>query len=247
MSALANFWIEEPVADVFRLGTAYVGFYLLAEGGKYTVVDSGLPGYWDHLTGFLRSRGSTMDDIEAQVLTHHHPDHRGNTPRLQEEAGARVHIHHADVAALTERTPPPMVPLWRPAVLRYLLHLLRRGAPRMGTVVGADVFGDGELLDLPGQPRVVHVPGHTRGHSCFFLESKRAVLTGDALMGMDLMTGEIGPRIPPSFLNEDSETALSSLSSLEKLDADLALTVHGPHWTGPIADTVRKAREVGVY
>lgn len=247
MSVLSDFRIEEPAADIFRLGTGYVGFYLLAQGGKYTLVDSGLPGYWRQLLRFLRSRGSSIDDLEAQVLTHHHADHRGLTPRLYDKTHNEVYIHIADAAELARNGSPPKGPVWKPAILRYALHLIRHGAAGVRPTVAAATFEDGEILDVPGRPRVVHVPGHTRGHCCLYVDSKKAVVGGDALVGMDLMTGSMGPRIAPTYTNQDSRMALDSLTRLEGLDADLVLTVHGPHWKGPIRDAVKLAREVGVY
>ncbi len=84
------------------------------------------------------------------------------------------------------------------------------------------------------------------GHSCVYLKDKKALVTGDAMAGMDVVTGEIGPRLAPSFVNDDSEMALESLSRLEGLDVNKMLTVHGPNFYGPIVEAVRLAREVGI-
>jgi glyoxylase-like metal-dependent hydrolase (beta-lactamase superfamily II) len=247
MTSCAELWVKEPVADVFRLGTPYVGFYLMAEGGKFTLVDSGLPGYWNLLVRFLTARGSTIADIEAQVLTHHHADHRGNTPRAQQETRGPVYIHPDDVDDLKYRRPARRVPLWRPEVFRYFLHQLAYGVLKTRPVLEVETFEDGSMLDVPGRPQVVHVPGHTRGHCCLYMDSKRAVITGDALVGMNLVTGEPGWRIAPGFINQDSEMALESLGRLERLDADYVLTMHGLYGHGPIEIAVREARIVGVY
>ncbi len=244
--SLGRFAIEEVAEGVFRLGTLYVGWYVLADGGRYTVVDTAVPGYWFQLVDFLRGRGSELADVEAVVLTHHHDDHRGNAERLRTEAAAPVHIHTDDVAAVTAKAPPPKAPLWRPGVLRYFLHLLRHGILRATPPVEVTSFTDGEILDVPGRPRVVHVPGHTAGHACLYLEDRNAVLAGDALASMDLITGTPGPRLAPAFVNEDSELALASLSRLEELDADLVLPVHGPPWRDGAAEAVRRARAVGI-
>lgn len=247
MRSLGKFWVKEPVADVFRLGTPYVGFYLLAEGGKYTLVDSGLPGYRDLLLRFLAKRGSRLADVEAQILTHHHPEHRGNTAHVQERTGSPSYVHTDDASGLEKRAGLPKGPVWRPAVLKYFAHLLINGFVRTRPVVDAQTFEDGTVLDVPGRPRLIHVPGHTEGHCCLLIESKGAVVTGHALVAMDLETGQPGWRIAPSFTNEDSHTALESLRRLEKLDAEHVLTAHGPSRHQAIEAAVREARAVGVH
>ncbi|MEE8407513.1 MAG: MBL fold metallo-hydrolase [Acidimicrobiia bacterium] len=228
MSKLSEFNIEEAAPHVFRLGTGFVGFYLIAEGGRYTLVDSGLPGYWNHLEEFLAGRGSTIDDIEAQILTHHHIDHRGNTERIREESGGPVYIHETDRLFLDSVPPPPKAPIWKPAVFMYLAHLIRHGAMTVAPVVDVSTYVDGETLVVPGRPHVIHVSGHTMGHSCVYLKDKKALVTGDAMAGMDAVTGEIGPRLAPSFVNDNSEMALESLSRLEGLDVNKMLTIMAP-------------------
>ena len=244
---MSQFSIDEPATGIFRLGTTYCSYYLIEEGGRYTVVDSGLPGYWDQLESFLASRGVDFADIEAQVLTHHHLDHRGNTNRIRSKSGAGVRIHHADHAALTRKPPPPKIPMWRPRVFRYGIHLLRHGLPRVGDVVDVSTYGDDEVLDVPGRPRVIHAPGHTPGNCSLLLESPRALLTGDTLTGQNLITGVVGPHLAPGVTNDDSEEALTSLERLEGLEVNLLLTVHGPIWRGPISEAVAIARRHGIY
>lgn len=242
MASLGNPLVEECAKGVYRLGTTYVGFYLLFEGGKYTLVDSGLPGYWDQLTSFLDGRGHSIDDIEAQILTHHHMDHRGNSERLR-EAGAPARIHHIDAPFLENEAPPPKAPLWRLPVLRYLGHLVKNKAMKTQSLTEYTTYDDDELLEVPGRPRVVHVPGHTMGHCSMYLGEQKAVLAGDALGGMDAYTEAIGPCLAPSFVNDDDQLALESLTRLESLDADKVLVVHGPNFNGPIAEAVALARK----
>ena len=180
MASLSDPVIEECAEGIYRLGTTYVGFYLLHEGGRYTLIDSGLPAYWDQLTGFLDQRGHSTNDIEAQVLTHHHVDHRGNSEQIRRDAGAAVNIHHVDGPLLEDEPPPPKVPFWKLPVLKYGLHLVRSKALKTEQVMEYTTFDDDEVLDVPGRPRVVHVPGHTMGHCAMLFADRRSALVGDA-------------------------------------------------------------------
>ena len=42
-----------------------------------------------------------------------------------------------------------------------MLSLARRGATRLIPIREVSTFTDGETLELPRRPRVVHAPGHT--------------------------------------------------------------------------------------
>ena len=128
-------------------------------------------------------------------------------------------------------------------VLKYGLHLVKNKAMKTDSVTEYTTYDDDETLDVPGRPTTVHVPGHTMGHCAMYLQGQRAVLAGDALGGMDGVTGEFGPRLAPSFTNDDDAMALESLSRLETLDADKLLVVHGPNIIGPLADAIAEARQ----
>lgn len=240
---LSGFEVGE---GVFRLGTGLNGFYLLEDGDKYTLVDGAFPAYFDHLVGFLSERGKDLDAIEAQVLTHHHADHRGVTERVRAETGGTVWIHHVDKPYLKKRQSPPLAPIWRPHVRKAFAHMLKHGIARTPHVLEASTFDDGDELDVPGRPQVIHVPGHTGGN-CVLDLGAGMVITGDALITIDIYTWNVRPSIPASFFNDDSHQALDSLARLESLDADTILPGHGPVWNGPLADALVTARSIGIY
>lgn len=231
---------------MFRLGTGLTAFHLLEEGGRYTLVDGGFPRYFQQLAGFLAERGKSLDAIEAQVLTHHHPDHRGMTERIRKETGGPVWIHRVDKPHLSVRPPAVRAPIWRPYVFKAVAHMVRNGLMRIPPVLEASTFEDGEVLDVPGRPRAMTVPGHTAGN-CVLQLGDGMLISGDALITIDIFTWKVRPSIPASFFNDDSEQAVDSLTRLEGLDANTLLPGHGPIWRGPIAEAVETARRVGVY
>lgn len=55
------------------------------------------------------------------------------------------------------------------------------------------------------------------------LESRRTLVTGDALATRNPLTGRIGPQLAPDGLNRDSERAIRSLDEVAPLAADLVL------------------------
>ena len=54
------------VADgVYRLGTDWVGWYLIVDDDSVTVVDCGFPGYHDQLPAALAELDRPLDSVEA--------------------------------------------------------------------------------------------------------------------------------------------------------------------------------------
>lgn len=240
------------VADgVHRLTQGVVNFYLVEQGGKYTLVDAGTPGDWAFLERSLATLGGKLADVDAVLLTHAHSDHTGMAERARAEAGARVWIHQADAeAARTGRAQGKndgkvTSYLLRAEFYRTLLSLGRRGATRMIPVKEVSEFADGETIDVPGSPRAVLAPGHTPGSAALLLAGRGVLFAGDVLATRNPLTGRLGPQVMPSGLNADTPQALASLDTLTRIDADLLLPGHGDPWRGRMADAIALARAAG--
>ena len=234
---------------VHRLGTELVNFYLVEDGGRYTLVDAALPGYYDGLVEALGRRGSSLEAIDAVVLTHPHGDHIGLAERVRTEAGATVHVHAEDAemartGKLPKRDGSFLPHLVRPTALRLLAHLMANGGARPARVSEVTTYADGDVLDVPGRPRVIATPGHTPGHSALLFERHGVLFTGDALCSRNPLTGREGPQVMPSAFNTSTAKAQESLSRIEGVDAQLAFG-HGDPWTQGAAAAVARARELG--
>jgi glyoxylase-like metal-dependent hydrolase (beta-lactamase superfamily II) len=105
-----------------------------------------------------------------------------------------------------------------------------------------DDMSDGEVLDVPGSPRVVHAPGHTAGSCALFLEDASVLFTGDALVTLDMTRGRTGPRVIRGPVTEDAELAVASLPVLAETNAETVLPGHGEPWLGGIKRAVEIAR-----
>ena len=119
-----------------------------------------------------------------------------------------------------------------------------RGGLLIRAVRTVRTFQGGELLDVPGRPRAVHLPGHTRAAPCLFSRSRVWYFTGDALVTIDDLTGGVGPRVLCRAFTENSQQALASLDQLSRLAADLLLPGHGEPWRGAPGAVTPPARQV---
>jgi glyoxylase-like metal-dependent hydrolase (beta-lactamase superfamily II) len=243
--------MKEVASGVYRLGSYVVNWYLVEDGGKFTVVDAGLPKRYDQLPAALATLGATIGDVEAVVLTHAHADHLGSSARIKDESGAGVYVHDddADLARgeVTRKNEYGYgTDLLRPYSWKSMVHLFRGGALGAPPVLELKTFAHGERLDLPGRPLVIFAPGHTEGSSCIELTSRKVLCSGDVLSTLNVMTGARGPRLMPRSFNENNARAMESLVELVDSEADLILPGHGEPWSGAVSDAVAEAQRVGV-
>lgn len=234
---------------VHRLSSVYTNWYLLEAGDRLTVLDSGLPGDWGDFSSALSRLGRAISDIDAVLITHHHPDHAGNAERLR-SSGARVLSHPADAPYLRGEkhmnNSGIVRYLWRPWYASYMLRYLAKGITRTPPVAQLDELADGEVLDVPGSPRVVHVPGHTAGSCALFLEDQSLLFSGDALVTLDIVRGprgRAGPQIVRGPHAGDADLAVESLEVLAATNADSVLPGHGEPWMNGVKSAVEIARQ----
>lgn len=241
---------REVAPGVYRLSHGVSNFYLVDRAGRLALIDAGVPGDWTRLDAALRSMGRSLSAVDAIVLTHAHSDHTGFAERARSSGGVKVWVHESDLAVAKGGRPDPNE---APAG-RYLRHLeawrtlfglLLTGGTKIVPILEASTFVDGTVLEIPGRPVVVHLPGHTPGSSALFVEDASALFTGDSLVLRNPLTGRRGPQIMPSALNRSSRTALESLARIESLPATRVLSGHGEPWTGGVAEAVRRAKAAG--
>ena len=235
----------EVAPGIRRVGPGLVNVYLLEEAGEVTIVDAGAPGYWNELPAELAAMGRTMEDVRALVLTHAHADHIGFAERLRRERRVPVRVHELD-AAMARRPGTPRLDerKVRPFALHFIAFALSHGMLRNTPILEVATFGDGATLDVPGAPRVIHVPGHSEGSAVLHLPARDVAFVGDAFVTLNVLSGDRGPRMSP--FNADIRRAHASLARLDRLDARVALPGHGEPWTGGIAEALRRVREIGV-
>ena len=226
----------ELAPHLHRLGNDIVASYLVDLPEGITLVDAGLPGHWDDLIRELELIGRPLSDVRGLVLTHGDSDHIGFAERLRRETGVPVYVHAADAhrARTGEKPRTPMGPARLRPTLAFLAYALRKKGVRpeyLGEVVEV---ADGAVLDLPGSPVVVGMPGHSPGSVAVHVPAVEAVFVGDALTTPHVLTGREAAQ-PAPFTDEPAE-ALASLDRLAVLEASRVLPSHGATWQASPAE-----------
>ena len=249
---------QQVAPSVERLGDNLVNFYLVDHPDGLLLVDAGLPGHLGQLQEHLARSGRSLRDLRAVLLTHGHLDHTGLVAAVQ-QAGAEIWIHESDAAILAdgprssmrhakpERSMLPYL-LRRPAAIGGPLHLARMGGFSGKPVLGPHTFhGDQRLDEVPGQPQVIALPGHTQGTVAYHFPAVGVLFTGDALVTREDLTGHTGPSLVSRGFTHDSAAALASLDKLAELPMALLLPGHGDPFAGGPQAAVTQARHVGQH
>ena len=245
--------VTQVGAGVHRLSNVYTNWYLIESGGRLTLLDAGLPADWRVFESTLSQLGYSAADVDAVLITHHHRDHAGNAEQLR-ASGARVFSHPADAAYLRgdkRRSDRRVVRyIWRPWYAHYMASYVVKGKIlRTPPVAQLDELGDGEVVDVPGSPRVIHAPGHTAGSCALFLEEQSLLFTGDALVTLDVARGprgRQGPQIVRGPHTEDADLAMQSLDVLSRTNAQTVLPGHGEPWPDGVGRAVEIATDRGL-
>ena len=151
-------------------------------------------------------KGLGEPKITRILLTHRHIDHVGGAPKIKEATGASIILHKLEVYKENPHAPVLTPDEW---------------------VEGGEVFRL-DSLEL----EVVHTPGHTPGHCCFYLRDEGVLFAGDHIAGAGTTA------IIPPF--GDMKQYLDALHHLLSFRARLICPGHGPI----VKDPETKIREL---
>jgi ribonuclease/clavin/mitogillin len=133
-------------------------------------------------------------NIREIWLTHLHRDHVSGANHLKQRRGVKIAAHPITAGDLD------------------------------GVVQVDRMFAENESLELPGKPgwslRVLHTPGHARGHVCIFETRNGSLITGDLIAGFGTIVID-----PPEG---HMATYFDSLRRMEALPVTALFPAHGP-------------------
>ena len=233
-----------PIApDVFCLGPTgrtQTDIYLVASGSSWVLVDTG----WANDGPAIQTAAEVLFGPDAPptsiLLTHVHPDHAGAALELARAWDRPVYVHPAeldiamgDFAAMTSAAGP--LDRWVVLPLTRAMGHQRRAAILARSSLAGVIRASDPSAAVPGLPGWVCVPtpGHTPGHVSFFRPSDRILITGDAMVTLQvnsiqgLLLQRSGLSGPPWYTTWSRRAAKDSIAALARLGPSVLAGGHG--------------------
>ena len=207
--------------DLLAIRSLGVNFYVLRDAKGLYLIDGGFIGGRHLLRRALIKRGWQRERIVGLIVSHGHLDHILNIGRLAEETGAWIAAPRLD-AAHYQGTPTyrgaARVTGWMESIGRPLLGF-RAFTPTL-------LLDHGDFLDVWHGLSVVHLPGHTAGHSGYYCARHKLLFSADLFASFRYFS-----HLPPPFFNSCQEKMAESVSTALELDLLGILPQHGDRAT----------------
>lgn len=232
----------EPAPGVFLVQGPASNWIIVRDAAGYLLIDGGYPADTPLVLRSLQRLGLDPADAAAMLITHGHVDHTGSaayfsrtfsTPILC-SAPELAHVQGLEKHQVGFGQVLPRI--WRPRVLRWMLHAISAGALKAEPAHGARTWTAEELQSLPGSPVPVISSAHTPGHTSYLLPEASALVTGDLLVTGHPLSPSVGPQTLDPIFHLHPGQAVTAMDVLLGLDASLILPGHGPALrSGPAA------------
>jgi glyoxylase-like metal-dependent hydrolase (beta-lactamase superfamily II) len=227
-------------------GRTQTNAYLLDAGLSWVLVDAGWGSDGPRIQAAARSVLAPGLVPEAILLTHAHPDHSGAAGELAEAWRCPVYAHPDELAIATGdfaamETHAGPLDRWLILPLMRAIGRQRREAALARSSLAGTVQALGPGGAIPGLDgwAWVHTPGHTPGHVAYVRARDRVVLSGDAVLTLEVNTlagmllGRQGLSGPPWYTTWDRQAAVASIGVIAGLEPSVLAAGHGRPLVGP--------------
>jgi glyoxylase-like metal-dependent hydrolase (beta-lactamase superfamily II) len=194
--------------DLLQIRSLGVNFYVLRDSEGLYLIDAGFIGGRHLLQQALKKRGWDSERIIGIIVTHGHLDHILNVGQIAEETGAWIAAPRLDASHYQG------CPSYR-GLAKITGFLEAIGRPLLGfrKFTPTRLLDDGDVLDVWHGLTVIHLPGHTAGHSGFYCERRKLLFCSDLFASYGHFS-----HLPPAIFNSNGDDIPMSVTKALKLD-----------------------------
>ena len=188
--------------DIHLIKIDYVNVYAIEREDKLILIDAGINGSSKFILPYIESIGYKPENITTIIITHKHGDHVGGLKEIIEKTKAKIAAFELEAMTIKSKIGLKKIDI--------TLH------------------DEEEIQGL----KVIHTPGHTKGHICLLDKKTRALFIGDLVYEERGKLYEI-----PYHYSEDPDGNREAIKRLANVDFKHILPSHGK----PILETGKEA------
>jgi glyoxylase-like metal-dependent hydrolase (beta-lactamase superfamily II) len=211
------------VEGVHQVEGVNCNVYLVEDGDKLILIDTGLPRSAKKIIKCIESLGRKPTDVSTLVLTHFHIDHVGSAKNMKKLTNAKVAVSEFDANIVSGKVAAPKP---KNLIFRAFISIVK-AAP----VEPELLLHDNDRVD---RLIVIYTPGHSEGSISLLDAERKVMFVGDAIRFVDgKLTG------PPEQFTLDMNKAKNSIRKISTYDFDVMLSGHGQPLMGNASQKVK--------
>lgn len=196
--------------NLLQVRSCGVNFHVLRDKAGLYLIDGGFVGGRLFLKRALEKAGWSHLPIIGIIATHGHLDHILHIKRISQESGAWIAAPRLDASHYHGQpgySGASKVTGWLEAVGRPLFGF--------GPFTPDRLLDEGDTLDIWHGLTVIHLPGHTSGHSGLYCERLKLLFCADLFASYRGIS-----HFPPAIFNIDSDQIPAGASKALRLDLE---------------------------
>lgn len=149
--------------------------YLIDCGAVYVMIDAGVGLDGQRILDNIANEDISLDKVQYLFVTHAHSDHAGGAKYIQENLGVEVFAPSVEAELMSSGSDEELgLNMARGSIYPMDYRFMYCKPDR--------VLVDGEEIRIGGKIfRLIQVPGHSPGSSCFLIKEENILFSGDVV------------------------------------------------------------------
>ncbi len=204
--------------NIIELNGIFVNNFILYNHKEIILIDTGFLNGISFIKNALLNIHKKLEDIDYILLTHGHLDHVVHLKKLKEISGATIICSKEEQIHIDGKYSYKGINLVCDGLEKFGRFYFNYKAIKIDHHVK-----DGDILNILGGIKVIHLPGHSIGHLGYlFLESKYLFI-GDLVN-----TRRKKHRFPPAIFNSFPHLIPESIHKVYHMNLNGIISNHGP-------------------